>query len=90
MYEHLLRFIVVLNFTFKKVFSYSTPWLVVTPEAKCEPPCKHTAIDLEWKIRMIHKYEGGQSLSTIMCELSFAVYWEHRCERCCLHKRTCE
>jgi hypothetical protein len=32
------------------------------PKGKSEPSCKHTGIDLEMKIRMIHKYEGGQSL----------------------------
>jgi hypothetical protein len=31
------------------------------------------AFDLEMKIRMIHKYEGGQSLSAIAHELSFVV-----------------
>jgi hypothetical protein len=29
------------------------------------PSCKRSAIDLEIKIRMVCKYEGGQSLSAI-------------------------
>jgi hypothetical protein len=43
------------------------------PKEKTEPSRKRTAIDLEMKIRIIHKYEGGQSLSAISRELGFAV-----------------
>jgi hypothetical protein len=35
------------------------------------PKC--TGIDLEINIRMVPKYEGGQSLSTIVGELCFVV-----------------
>jgi hypothetical protein len=38
---------------------------------RSKPSYKHTAIDLEMKIRMIHKYEGGQCLSAITCEFGF-------------------
>jgi hypothetical protein len=31
------------------------------PEGKSEPSSKCTAIDLVMKIRMIHRYEGGQN-----------------------------
>jgi hypothetical protein len=55
-----------------------------TPEGKSKPSCKLAAIGLEMKIRMIHNYEGGQSLSVIGHEIGFGH------ERCCLHKRTCE
>jgi hypothetical protein len=34
-------------------------------EGKSQPSQKHTAIDLEMKIRIICKYEGGQSLSAL-------------------------
>jgi hypothetical protein len=51
------------------------------PEGKSEPFHKRTAIDLEIKIRMIHKYEGGQSLSALACG---------HCDRWCSPKRTCE
>jgi hypothetical protein len=42
-------------------------------EGNSEPSCKRTAIDLELKLRMIRKYEGGQSLSAIARELVLAV-----------------
>jgi hypothetical protein len=43
------------------------------PKGKTEPSHKRTAIDLEMKIRIIRKYEGGQRLSAISRELVFAV-----------------
>jgi hypothetical protein len=58
---------------------------------KSEPPRKCTAIDLEMKIRMIRKYEGGKCLSAVLREFGFSgISCEHHCERCCLYKRTCE
>jgi hypothetical protein len=38
-----------------------------------EPPCRHTAIDIEMKLRMICKYECGQSLSAVALEYIYAV-----------------
>jgi hypothetical protein len=43
------------------------------PEGRKKPFYKHTALALEMKIRMILKYEGGQSLSATRHELGFAV-----------------
>jgi hypothetical protein len=43
------------------------------PERKSAPSQKHIAIDLDTKIRMIHKYEGEQSLSAIASEPDFVV-----------------
>jgi hypothetical protein len=42
-------------------------------EGNRKPSHKCTAIDLELKLRMIRKYEGGQSLSAIAGELSAVV-----------------
>jgi hypothetical protein len=44
------------------------------PKGKSKLSRECTAIDLELKIRMIHKYEFGHSLSAIEHELSLAVY----------------
>jgi hypothetical protein len=43
------------------------------PEGKSEPSCKCNAIDLEMKIRMVHRYECGQILFAISCVLGFMV-----------------
>jgi hypothetical protein len=43
------------------------------PEVKRKPSCKLTAIDLEIEITMVHKCEGGQSLTAIACELGSMV-----------------
>jgi hypothetical protein len=43
------------------------------PDGKSEPSPKRTAIEFETKIRVIHKYECGQSVSAIARELGFAV-----------------
>jgi hypothetical protein len=43
------------------------------PEIKSEPSRKHTAIDLEIKIRMMCKYECGQGLSAVAHELGCTV-----------------
>jgi hypothetical protein len=43
------------------------------PEGKSRSSHECIAIDLEMKMRMIHKYEGGQRLSAIACELGFVV-----------------
>jgi hypothetical protein len=43
------------------------------PEGRGKPSCKLTVIVLELKIKMIHKYEGGQSSSEIARELGFAI-----------------
>jgi hypothetical protein len=43
------------------------------PKEKTEPSRKRTTIDLEMKIRIKRKYEGGQSLSAISRERGFAV-----------------
>jgi transposase-like protein len=43
------------------------------PKEKTKPSRKRTTIDLEMKIRIIRKYEGGQSLTAISRELGFAV-----------------
>jgi hypothetical protein len=37
------------------------------PDGKGEPSYKCTAINLEMRIRMVHEYEGGQSLSAVAC-----------------------
>jgi hypothetical protein len=42
-------------------------------KGKNEPSHKHTAIDLGMKIIVIHKDEGMKRLSSIACELDFAV-----------------
>jgi hypothetical protein len=43
------------------------------PEGKSHPCHTCTVIDLEMKIRILHKCEGVQSLSANACELNFAV-----------------
>jgi hypothetical protein len=43
------------------------------PEGEAEPSHKCAATDLEIKIRMLCNYKGQQSLSSIACELGFAV-----------------
>jgi hypothetical protein len=43
------------------------------PQRKSRATHKCTAIDLEMKIRTIHKYVGEQSLSAIAFELDFLV-----------------
>jgi hypothetical protein len=45
----------------------------LAPRRKSRATHKCTAIDLEIKIRMIHKYVGEQSLSAIAFELDFLV-----------------
>jgi hypothetical protein len=42
------------------------------PKGYSEPSCKYIAIDLEMKIRMVCKCEGGQSLSATARKLGFA------------------
>ncbi|XP_068959392.1 uncharacterized protein [Petaurus breviceps papuanus] len=44
-----------------------------TLEGKSEPSRKRKSIDLEMKMNIIRKYEGGQKLSSIARELSLAV-----------------
>jgi hypothetical protein len=45
----------------------------LAPEVRSEPFYKHPAIDLKIKIRMVCKYERGQSLSAIAHELGCTV-----------------
>jgi sugar lactone lactonase YvrE len=42
-------------------------------QLKYKPSRKHTAIDLEIKLRMILKYEDGQNLSGIVHGVGFAI-----------------
>jgi hypothetical protein len=37
------------------------------PERKSEPSREFTAIDLEMKVRVVHKCEGVQNLSAFAC-----------------------
>jgi hypothetical protein len=45
----------------------------LAPGGKGEPSHRRTAINSETKIRMIHKYGGGHSLSAIAHGVGFAV-----------------
>jgi hypothetical protein len=42
-------------------------------EEKSEPSKKCTAADLRMNIRMVRKYEHGQSLSSVACKLGFVL-----------------
>jgi hypothetical protein len=48
-------------------------WCKYALEGKSKPSRKHTAIYLEKQIRMIHKFEVGQSSSAISRELGFML-----------------
>jgi hypothetical protein len=45
----------------------------LAPEGKSKLHHKHTPTDLDMKMRIMHKYECGQSLSAVAHELGFAV-----------------
>jgi hypothetical protein len=57
------------HFRLIKMFSYSAPWLVVN----VQPSHERIAIDLEMRLRMVHRHDYGHSSCATARELGFAV-----------------